>query len=103
MSCGALVEDHARLDIADIRKAVGGRRKLKLVDRVTLHLDRADVEVELTRNRANLGDGFVTYMICPCCRRRASVLRLLPDGHGAVCGVCVRRAGARYASQVDYV
>jgi hypothetical protein len=101
MSVGTIVEDHPRIDINDIRKAIGGRRRLKAVDRVTLHLDGGDVDVELVRNRANLGDGFITYMTCPSCSRRISVLRLLPDGRGAVCGACVRRAGARYSSQMS--
>jgi len=101
MSCHALVEDYARVTTDDLRRLLGGRKKLKAASAVTLHLDGADVDVELTRNRANLGDGFVTYMTCPLCRRRVSVLRLFPDGRGAVCGVCVRRAGARYSSQMS--
>ena len=101
MSCGAAFEDFSRLTTTDLRRMLGSRRKLRSASAVVLHLEEGDLEVQLTRGKANLGNGEIVFMLCPGCGRRISVLRLLPDGMGAVCGVCLRRStGARYLSQI---
>jgi hypothetical protein len=102
MSCHALVEDYARVTTDDLRRMLGGRKKLKAADSVVLHLAAADVPVMLTKCASNLGAGrYYTLLVCPSCSRRVAALRILPGGTGAACGACVRRAGARYASQMS--
>ena len=102
MSGCAVLDDFPRIDVADIRKLVGGRKRLKAADSVVLHLAAVDLSVSLTKCESNLGAGrWYTLLICPSCSRRVAVLRLLPGGTGAACGTCLRRVTrARYSSQI---
>lgn len=95
----ALMEDYPRLRVDDLRHALGGRRRLKQASAVTLHLPDRDVLVRLTRGPANLGiNGKIVFMLCPTCGRRASVLRVAPEG--IMCWACLRRCGTKYRSQL---
>jgi hypothetical protein len=99
MSNAALMEDYAKVLVADLRRAVGGRRKLKAVSSVTISVGENDFAVSLVRGPANLGiDGRITFMICPSCGRRISVLRVVPEG--LACWSCLRKAGTKYQSQL---
>lgn len=101
MSCLAL-DDYQRVDVTDLRRLIGGRRRLRGAEAVTLHLAAADVTVELTKCASNLGGGrWYQLMVCPICSRRVAALRLLPGGTGAACRSCLHDRGARYSSQLQ--
>ena len=94
------IDDFEKLSIDDVRRLVGGRRKLREAESLTVHLNEMDILVQLVRGPANLGNGLVTYLSAPCCGRRVTTLRIVP-GHGLLCVACVRRFfGAIYLSQV---
>jgi hypothetical protein len=93
------MEDYAKIRVDDIRHLVGGRRRLKLLNSVTVHLADRDVPVELARGKANLGvDGKIIFLLCPACGRHALVLRVVPEG--LACWACLRRGGVKYGSQL---
>lgn len=94
----ALMEDFPKVHVDDVRRLVGGRRRLKTLSAVTIHLPDRDVPVELARGKANLGPGAqITFLTCPICGRRALVLRVVPEG--LACWSCLRRNGIKYSSQ----
>ena len=95
-----LVEEFPRFDLADLRRAVGGRPNLKKADRVTVHLANGDIPIDLARIPANIANGIRTYMVCPRCRKAVLVLRVVPSEFGLLCGKCVKDIfRAHYASE----
>ncbi len=98
---GLYVEDFSAVDIHDIRRAVGGRRKLRQLEEVDISLrDERIVTVKLVRSRTNIGNGFIIDFLCPGCGRRVRVLRVVPGAEGLVCRQCLnKKFGARYKSQ----
>ena len=97
------IEDYAPVDVADIRRAVGGRKKLRAVSTATVHLpDGRDVLVQLARSPSSFGRGEIVFTLCPACGRKARVLRIAPVDAGLICGECVRKVfAARYSCQVQ--
>lgn len=98
-----VIEDFAPVDVADIRRAVGGRKKLRGIDAATVHLpDGRDVLVQLARSPSSFGRGEIVFTLCPACGRKARVLRVAPVDAGLICGQCVRRIySVKYGSQVQ--
>jgi hypothetical protein len=98
---GLMIEDFDGVDIADLRRAVGGRAKFRSLEAVTVHLADRDVVVRLTRGPSSFGRGELIYAACPGgCGRRARVLRIVPTGAGLLCTGCLReKLGAKYRSE----
>ncbi len=94
-----LVEDFTPVHLDDLRRAAGGRKRLRALDSCLVRLPGGEeVEVSLTRRQANLGGEFA-LMLCPACNRACCVLRMIPGG--LVCVECLRaRYSVKYRSQV---
>jgi hypothetical protein len=96
-----LVEDYAPVDITDLRRAVGGRTKLRALENVTLNLQGTEVVVRLARRPSNIPGGMIIEMICQGCQKVVRVLRIAPTPEVLLCSKCLNRIfRARYASQV---
>ena len=101
MSTQVYIDDFPTVDIQDVKRLLGGRRRLREATGVSIHLpgDR-DVPVRFTSLPANLGGGRIKYMACPVCERPVRVLRVVPSAPHLMCGRCVRRIyRAMYVSQ----
>ena len=96
-----MIEEFPVVDLGDIRRAVGGRRKLRTVTSVTVDLPGGrSVPVSLVRAPANIA-GRLVYALCRRCGHRARTLRIVPTRDALVCAGCVKALyGAKYASQI---
>jgi hypothetical protein len=98
----AIIDDFGAVSVSDLRRAVGGRRRFNLSDRVTVTLDTGRaVEIELVPRRTNLGH-VMKLLQCPACGRAVTMLRLLPVAPFLGCRRDLQvRLAARYRSQVQ--
>jgi hypothetical protein len=98
----AIIDDFAAVNVADLRRALGGRRRFNRSDRVTVTLDNGrTVDIELVPRRTNLGHT-MRLLRCPACGRAVTVLRLLPVEPFLGCRHDLQvRLAARYRSQVQ--
>lgn len=95
------LEDIPCLRIEDIRRMVGGKKKLNLLERVTAFLpDGRSIELELVRRPGNLGGSFA-LLACPVCTRPSRTLRLFDETHGLACPRCLQQNSIRYRSQLQ--
>jgi hypothetical protein len=96
-----VIEEFPIVDLGDIRRAVGGRRKLRKVTSVTVDLPGGrSVPVSLVRAPANIA-GNIVYALCRRCGHRARTLRIVPTHDALVCAGCVKALyGAKYESQI---
>jgi len=83
--------DYRPIYLAELRQAVGGRKKFKKAKFVDLDLpDGRKVRVHIAWRPANLS-GVQPFLVCPTCTGDARVLRIVPWGPGLACSRDLRR------------
>ncbi|HOX42944.1 MAG TPA: hypothetical protein PK668_05080 [Myxococcota bacterium] len=94
-------EDLPALHLEDVRRQVGGRRKLAAASSVTVLLPEGrEVQITIARRPGVLG-GEELLFACPTCGRPCRVLRIVQHGPGLTCTRCLQVAcAAKYRSQV---
>jgi len=94
-------EDLPALHLEDVRRQVGGRRRLAAASSVTVLLPEGrEVQITITRRPGVLG-GEELMLGCPTCGRACRVLRVVQHGPGLTCTKCLQVAcAAKYRSQV---
>ncbi|HOX57853.1 MAG TPA: hypothetical protein PLC99_13280 [Verrucomicrobiota bacterium] len=94
-------EDLPNVKIEDVRRTLGGKRKLSAANSVTLFLaDGRELEVKLVKKPGVLG-GTYSLLMCPTCQRASKILRVIEEDPGLACVKCPQTIyGMKYRSQV---
>lgn len=95
------VEDFGRVDLRDVRRSLGGARRLRYSDCCVVELpDGAAVQVDLVRQPHGFGTGI--YLSCCRCSRACRVLHITGLLERLVCLMCLKNAfSAKFRSQVS--
>lgn len=94
------VEDFGRIDLLDVRRSLGGARRLKDNDCCMVELpDGAAVQVDLVRQPHGFGTS--TFLSCCRCNRSCRVLHITGLLERLVCLACLKNTfSAKFRSQV---
>ena len=94
-------EDLPDVKIEDVRRTLGGKRKLSAANSVTLFLaDGRELEVKLVKKPGVLG-GTYSLLVCPTCHRASKILRVIDYDPGLACVKCLQTIYKfKYRSQV---
>lgn len=96
-----LIDSLPAITLDDMRRSLGGRKRLKQLDSKAICLELPDgrsVSVRLTLQPAQLG-GKQIFFVCPTCGRRCRTLRITQNGLACYSDL-QKRLGAKFASQL---
>ncbi len=97
----AYVEDFGRIDLVDVRRSLGGARRLRDSDGCLVELpDGAAIQVDLVRQPHGFGTGI--FLSCCRCGRACRVLHITGLLERLVCLKCLKNVfSAKFRSQAS--